>query len=92
MQLFDLITNNINFKVKRKIRRVEEKLKEDSDTQHNSFFFFFFYVGIEYRAVAPRAGGIDVHEGEMNKGGREVQTPRNKINNSWRGNVQYRRL
>ena len=27
------------------------------------------YVGIEYRAVAPRAGGIDVHEGEMNKGG-----------------------
>ena len=35
MQLFDLIINNINFKVKRKIRRVEEKLKEDSDTEHN---------------------------------------------------------
>lgn len=31
MQLFDLIINNINFKVKRKIRRVEEKLKEGSE-------------------------------------------------------------
>ena len=36
MQLFDLIINNINFKVKRKIRRVEEKLKEGSEEKKDS--------------------------------------------------------
>ena len=41
------------------------------------------YVGIEYRAVAPRAGGIDVHKGEMNKGG-QLRGDGQKLKVWWR--------